>query len=97
MDKKQQAILDAINVVANQAMKNIKCNYYIDGVITQVNTTTISLGQTIKTYNIKDDCGNVFYNIPARSGFVGNVNDIVQICVKNGDFSRKFIDDKRLC
>lgn len=89
MDKKQQAILDAVNTLIKHSLSNLKFNYYIDGVITEVLNNNI--------YNVRSTSGDIIKNIPARTGFVGVVNDIVQICVINGDFSRKFIDDKRLC
>lgn len=89
MDKRQKAILDAVKVIVNQSLKTPTYDYHIDGVIEVVNADG--------TYNVKGTSGDVYNNIKARSGMTFNVNDIVQLCVKNGDFSRKFIDDYRLC
>lgn len=89
MDKRQKAILDAVETIVRQTMKTVNCDYHIDGVIQTVNSN--------KTYNVKGTSGDVFENLAARTGLTFRVGDIVQICVRNGDFSRKFIDDYRLC
>lgn len=86
MNDIQKAILDAIEKLVAEKVKRAKFCYYIDGKV-----TAVANGR----YTVKS--GNSTYtNLPARTGAVYEVDDLVQICVKNGDSSRKFIDDKRL-
>ena len=85
MKSEQKAILDACRIIVENQIKNLKYNYYIDGVVTKKNGDG--------TYNIKNS-GNTFENIKARTGLTLSEGDSVQIMIKNGDFNNKFIDDK---
>ncbi len=85
MKSEQKAILDACRIIVENQIKNLKYNYYIDGIVTKKNGDG--------TYNIKNS-GNTFGNIKARTGLILNEGDSVQIMIKNGDFNNKFIDDK---
>lgn len=85
MKSEQKAILDACRIIVENQIKNLKFNYYIDGIITKKNDDG--------TYNIKNS-GNTFENIKARTGLALSEGDSVQIMIKNGDFNNKFIDDK---
>lgn len=83
MTKEQSAIIQSMKILINDAIKKMKFNRYIDGVIKGINDDD--------TYNVS--INNVEYkNIPSKNNFVYSVNDVVQILIKNGDFSRKFID-----
>lgn len=84
MKSEQKAILDACRIIVENQIKNLKYNYYIDGIVTKKNGDG--------TYNIKNS-GNTFENIKARTGLVFSEGDSVQIMIKNGDFNNKFIDD----
>lgn len=87
MDDIQKAIFDAVNKIVSKKIKECNFCYYIDGEIIQENSDG--------TYNIQQ--GNSIYrNVPARTDKSYLVGDVVQVCIKNGDSSRKFIDDYRL-
>lgn len=85
MKSEQKAILDACKIIVENQIKNLKYNYYIDGVVTKKNSD--------ETYNIRNS-GNIFENVKARTGLTLSEGDSVQIMIKNGDFNNKFIDDK---
>ena len=85
MKSGQKAILDACRIIVENQIKNLKYNYYIDGIVTKKNGDG--------TYNRKNS-GNTFANIKARTGLVLSEGDSVQIMIKNGDFNNKFIDDQ---
>lgn len=85
MKSEQKAILDACRIIVENQIKNLKYNYYIDGIVIKKNSDG--------TYNIKNS-GNTFENIKARTGLVLSEGDSVQIMIKNGDFNNKFIDDQ---
>ncbi len=85
MKSEQKAILDACRIIVENQIKNLKYNYYIDGVVIKKNRDG--------TYNIKNS-GNTFENIKARTGLTLNEGGSVQIMIKNGDFNNKFIGDK---
>lgn len=80
-------LLDTIDLMINERFKQlIKSNYYIEAKILSVNADI--------TYNISY-AENNYPNIKAREGLTLTVGDIVLVCVKNGNFSDKFIDLKR--
>lgn len=83
MDKVQKAIFDAVDVVTAKKLKKLHYNYYIDGRVTAVSSGKYTVVSGANTYT----------NVPCRTGKTFKVGDVVQICVKNGDLSRKFIDD----
>ncbi len=85
MKLEQKAILDAINIVVRNRFKELCFNYYIDGLIVGVNSDG--------TYNVKSS-NNIFNNIRARTGLNLQEGDAVQVMIKNGEFTNKFIDDK---
>lgn len=85
MKLEQKAILDAINIVVRNRFKELCFNYYIDGLIVGVNSDG--------TYNVKSS-NNIFNNIRARTGLTLQEGDAVQVMIKNGEFTNKFIDDK---
>lgn len=85
MNKDQEELLKAVNTLITERLKTIGCNYYIDGKISAVNTSNYTVIINGESYTLK-----------ARTGSTFVVGDIVQILVKNGDTSKKFIDDYRL-
>lgn len=79
----QDAIINAIHTIVENKFKNIKRNYYVDGVVKNKNNDN--------TYDVL--IANVTYkNIPSKYKLNYEVEDIVQILVKNGDWNKKFID-----
>lgn len=86
MNKDSEALLNAIQILINANNKKLKFNYYIEG-------TILSLNQD-GTCNV-DHNGETLKSIKTREGLSLSINDIVLICVINGNFSNKFIDLKR--
>ena len=84
--KTQNALLEAIDIMIDNKLKNLGFNYYVDGVIKGKNNDA--------TYNVLIN-GKLYNNIPAKNNFVYSINDAVQILIKNGDWNKKFIDDKK--
>ena len=88
MDNKKQtqdAFLEAIDIMIEQKLKKLKCNYYVDGVIQEAyedNTYKVLINNA--TYD-KISCLH-------RASF--QANDVVHILVKNGDWNKKYIVDK---
>lgn len=85
MLNKKEILMESIDILILERLKNIGRNYYVDGKITAVNTSDYTVLINGESYTLK-----------ARTGLSFIVNDIVQIIVKNGDWSKKFIDDYRL-
>jgi len=80
-------ICQAIDTIINKRLSAIGCNYYVDGVIISK--------QVDGTYTVKIN-EQTYTGIKAKTGLSLSVGDAVQVCVKNGDFSRKFIDDEMI-
>ena len=85
MNKNQEKLLKAVDTLVAERLKNIGLNYYVDGKISAVNTSNYTVLIDGESYTLK-----------ARTGSNFVIGDIVQIIIKNGDTSRKFIDDYRL-
>ena len=88
MDNKKQtqdALLEAIDIMIDRKIKKLGFNYYVDGVIQSKNDNN--------TYDVLIN-NTLYTNIPSKHNFEYLVNDTVQILVKNGDWNKKFIDDK---
>lgn len=83
--KTQDALLEAIDIMIEQKIKKLKFNYYVDGVIKTKNTSN--------TYDVIIN-GKEYKNVPSKNNFDYSQGDTVQILIKNGDWSKKFIDDK---
>lgn len=81
----QDSILKAIDTVVKNFIGQLGFNYYKDGKIVAIN---------LPYYTVEIDQEN--YTMKARTGLTLNIGDIIQVMIKNGDWSRKFIDDKRL-
>ena len=86
MTKEQQAILKAVEILIAQRLSSIGCIFYIDGVVTAASNGL---------YTVKNG-DNLYEGLKARSGLSLKVGSVVQVLVKNGDPSRKFIDDVKL-
>lgn len=88
MDNKKQtqdAFLEAMGVMIDNKLKNLKFNYYVDGVVQQAysdDTYKVSINQTM------------YDRVPSLHRMDFQVNDVVQILVKNGDWNKKYIVDK---
>ena len=80
MDKIQQALLDSMNIINSQPLKE----FCLEGVITTVNTNDYTVTINEEFYNIKSLLGTTFL-----------VNDIVYIILINFDKSKKYILCKR--
>ena len=88
MDNKKQtqdALLEAIDIMIENKLKKISFNYYVDGVIQSKNNNN--------TYDVLIN-NTLYKDIPSKNNFEYSVNDTVQILVKNGNWNKKFIDDK---
>lgn len=84
----QNALLKTIDTMIDNKIKNLGFNYYVDAIINGINTNV-----NPNTYDIK--CNNAIYkNVPALNGKKYNVGDVVQVLIKNGNWNKKFIDDK---
>ena len=81
----QEAMLQAVDTMIDQKLKTLKFNYYVDGVIQQVhsdNTYKVSINQMM------------YDRVPSLHRMDFQINDVVQILVKNGDWNKKYIVDK---
>ena len=81
-----EELCKSIDIIIKKRLEKIKFSYFLDGEIIAIQSDE---------YTVKID-GNNYTKIKARSSLTLAVGDLVQVCVKNGDFSRKFIDDKLL-
>lgn len=84
MEKEQNAILEAIDIIVKKRLRNLGFDYYVDGVITAVN-----ISKNIYTVLIN---GVSYENIPAKHKLAYQLNDTVQVLIKNGNWKKKFID-----
>ena len=80
--KLQEAIMSAVNTIVDKKLKNIKRNYYVDGVIKNKNDND--------TYNVLIN-NEVYKDIPSQHKLNYEAEDTVQILIKNGDWNKKFI------
>lgn len=85
MQKEQEALLKAIDIMIEQRLKNLNFNYYVDGVIKEKKENG--------TYGVLIN-GTIYNNIIAKNGFEYSVGDTVQVLIKNGNWNKKFIDGK---
>ena len=85
MEKEQNAILEAIDIIVKKRLKNLGFNYYVDGVIQKDNNDG--------TYNVLIN-GTLYNNISSKHKLIYSVGDTVQILIKNGNWNKKYIDDK---
>lgn len=81
----QEALLQAVDIMVDNKLKKINFNYYVDGVIKKDNGDG--------TYNVLIN-GTMYNNIPSEHKLIYSVGSTVQILIKNGDWNKKFIDDK---
>lgn len=85
-NKDKEELMKSIDILIIERLKNLKFNYYIEAEILTDNGDG--------TYNVSFN-NKTLSNIKAREGLTLLVNDIVLICIVNGNFSNKFIDLKR--
>lgn len=85
MEKEQNAILETIDIIVKKRLKNLGFNYYVDGVIQTDNNDG--------TYNVLIN-GTPYNNVSSKHKFIYSVGDTVQILIKNGNWKKKYIDDK---
>ena len=86
MNKLQEELLKSIDILITERKKESQCSYFLDGVI-----KTANIDNTYTTTINGED-----FTLKAIDGKTFVVGDIVDVCVKNGDFSRKFIVWKRV-
>jgi hypothetical protein len=88
MDNKKQtqdAFLQAMDIMIDQKLKNLKFNYYVDGVVQQAYSDD--------TYKVL--INNTAYDrVPSLHRMDFQAKDAVQILVKNGDWNKKYIVEK---
>ena len=87
MEEIQRSILDAIDTVVKNRLKELSFSFYEDGVVT---AKTVKDG--ITTYTVENQ-ENKMEDLTARTGLEFIKGDAVQVMVRNGNFSDKFIDD----
>ena len=86
MNKLQEELLKSIDMLIKERMDKLQYSYFLEGVVKTVNiddTYIVTINGEEFTLKAIDD----------KSFIVG---DIVDVCIKNGDFSRKFIAWKRV-
>ena len=86
--KTQDALLEAIDIMIENKLKKLKFNYYVDGVIVKAQSS-----QGVVTYDVMIN-GVEYANVPTKNNLMYSVGDSVQILIKNGDWNKKFIDDR---
>jgi hypothetical protein len=84
MNKEQEALLKTIDIMIEQKIKNLGFNYYVDGTVKKVNNDN--------TYDVLIN-GAEYKNIPSENKLSYSINDVVQVLIKNGNWSKKFIAD----
>jgi len=80
--KYENNILDAIDILIAKRLENLKYNYYLDGKILVDNLDG--------TYDVQIN-GETSV-LKARAELTLVANDLVLVCVVNGNFSNRFID-----
>ena len=87
MEEIQKSILDAIDTIVKNRLKELSFSFYEDGVVT---SKTIKVGIILYTVENQE---NKMEDLTARTGLEFTKGDAVQVLVRNGNFSDKFIDD----
>lgn len=86
MNKLQEALLKSIDMLINERMSKLQYSYFLEGII-----KTVNLDNTYTTTINGEDF--ILKSADGKSFIVG---DIVDVCVRNNNFSRKFIAWKRV-
>lgn len=92
--KTQDALLEAVDIMIDQKLKNLKFNYYVDGVVQDgvvKNNTVGSRSNGKNVYSVLIN-GTVYDNIPSMNKLDYYKGDVVQVLIKNGDWNKKFIE-----
>ncbi|WGT38001.1 hypothetical protein QH639_19565 [Lysinibacillus sp. 1 U-2021] len=79
-------ILDAIEILLDKKLSDLKFNYFIEAIILENEEN----GKYKIEYNER-----IYSSIKAKEGLSLTIGDIVFVCVVNGDFSNKYIECKR--
>lgn len=80
----KREIADGVEIIINSKIVNSgKCDYHVEGLI---------ISKENNLYDVKIN-GEISTNLRVRTGMTFEVGDRVDILVRNGDFSRKMIDD----
>ena len=82
MSNQKEILMESIDILIAERLKNFKYNYYVEGVVIE--------GNLDGTYNIR--INNEISTLYAREGLSLQVNDIVMILVINNNYSQKIID-----
>ena len=83
MSKEQQILMESIDIIIAERLKNLKFNYYIEGIVSSINMDgTCNIVSKGETYEL----------VKVRNGLTINTNDIVLICVVNNNQSNLFVD-----
>ena len=94
MDNKKQmqdALLEAIEIMIDNKLKNLPFNYYVDGVVKSIRTAEYSDGSAEELCDVVIN-DKMYSDIPISGGSYVRVGDIVQILIKNGDWNKKIIN-----
>ena len=92
--KTQDALLEAIDIMIDQKIKNLGFNYYVDGVIQDGVVKNNDVGSRSNCKNVYSVLinGTVYDNIPSMNKLDYYKGDVVQVLIKNGDWNKKFIE-----
>lgn len=83
MSKINDSILEAIDIMVQERIKNLNFNRYIQVQVTVVNANG--------TYNVTYK-GQTITNVKARPGSTFAVNNVCWACIPNNEFSFLFLD-----
>lgn len=81
MDSIESLILNAVDIVLEQKLKGLRFNYTIEATINQ------NLGSG--KYNITNN--NETFTAYSKNGSSYVIGDVVDVLIRNGDFSNKII------
>lgn len=85
MSNEKEILMESIDILIAERLKELHFNYYIEGVITEDNLDG--------TYDVR--INNEISTLYAREGLSLQVNNIVMILVINNNYSQKLITMKR--
>lgn len=92
--KTQDALLETIDIMIDQKLKNLGFNYYVDGVVQDGVVKDNAVGSRSNGKNVYSVLinGTVYDNIPSMNKLDYCKGDVVRVLIKNGDWNKKFIE-----
>lgn len=86
MNKLQEELLKSIDMLIQERMNKLHYSYFLEGIVKTENIDN--------TYTVAINGEDFILKPVDNKTFI--VGDIVDVCVRNNDFSRKFIAWKRV-